>query len=206
MWGELHGFFFCPKDSEDSNTNKPILCSVLPFPSSCLSAQMYLYSHHLLLNVIVNSLNLPFQHAQSKDIFPSLCIISGVHFLWFVLFSLMVNGYISWLCKIIQWLCTVSIKGMCLSCSAGGGSYKLSLTEQKDFTSRKKKACFALKEKYKWNEIHLKTLISVLCFRKQLHCADLVTLGKGIFVKFEWRAKRGKRSFGLLDFLCLEVR
>lgn len=76
---------FVPKDSEDGNTNSSVYqqaCSMQSFhlPTS-LSTQMYFYSHHLLLTVIVNSLNLPFQHAQSKDIFPNLCIISGVHFL-----------------------------------------------------------------------------------------------------------------------------
>lgn len=38
---------------------------------------------------VINSLNLPSQHAQSKDIFPHLCIVSevsGVHFLWYVLY------------------------------------------------------------------------------------------------------------------------
>lgn len=53
---------------------------ISPSHQLCLSPQVYFYSHHLLLTVIFNSLNLPFQHAQSKDIFPHLCIISGVHF------------------------------------------------------------------------------------------------------------------------------
>lgn len=50
----------------------------------CLCLCVFFYLHHLLLTVILNSLNLPSQHAQSKDIFPHLCIVSelsGVHFL-----------------------------------------------------------------------------------------------------------------------------
>ncbi len=68
----------CLQYSEDGNThtqftNRPGPCSVLPFLPA-LVCRVYFYSHHLLLTVILNLLNLPFQHAQSKDIFPHLCI------------------------------------------------------------------------------------------------------------------------------------
>lgn len=78
--------------SEDGNTlqftNRLGPYRVLPLPLAfCLSSVFS--SQHLLLTVILNSLNLPFQHAQSKDIFPHLCIVSevsGVHFLWYTLY------------------------------------------------------------------------------------------------------------------------
>lgn len=60
-------------------TKKPGSRSVLPPARSvnCISILIMFF-------LTVNSLNLPFQHAQSKDIFPHLCIVSevsGVHFL-----------------------------------------------------------------------------------------------------------------------------
>jgi len=84
-------------------TNRPGPCSV-PLPPTSSVCPVYFYSHHLLLTVILNSLNLPFQHAQSKDIFPHLCIVSEV--LVYIFYDmryiiLMVNGYISWICKSI---------------------------------------------------------------------------------------------------------
>lgn len=90
-------------------------CSPLLPPPTSSVCPVYFYSHHLLLTVILNSLNLPFQHAQSKDIFPHLCIVSEV--LVYIFYDmryiiLMVNGYISWICKSIWWLCTVHIKAM----------------------------------------------------------------------------------------------
>lgn len=78
----------CRQYSEDGNaSSSPVQrqacssqCSPLPPPP--LSVERF-YSPHLPLTVILNLLNLPFQHAQSKDIFPHLCIVSevaGVHF------------------------------------------------------------------------------------------------------------------------------
>lgn len=85
-------------------TNRPGPHSVLPPLAPALSVQCIFYSHHLLLTVILNSLNLPFQHAQSKDIFPHLCIVSEV--LVYIFYDmryiiLMVNGYISWIYRSI---------------------------------------------------------------------------------------------------------
>lgn len=65
------------------------VCQTVRTPHQlCLSSVfcfLFFNSHNLLLTVILNSLNLPSQHAQSKDIFPHLCIdseVPGVHFLY----------------------------------------------------------------------------------------------------------------------------
>lgn len=92
----------CSK-SEDGNTvlssSTGLVFAVFPPLSTISVCQVYLYSL-LLLTVILNSLNLPFQHAQSKDIFPHLCIVSdvsGVLFYDMCYIILVVNGYISWI-------------------------------------------------------------------------------------------------------------
>lgn len=76
-WGDFVGM--CVSELEMNwvclrFTNGPVCSSVLPLP---LHTSLF-YSSRLLLTVILTSFNLPFQHAQSKDIFPHLCIVSEV--------------------------------------------------------------------------------------------------------------------------------
>lgn len=67
--------------------------------------------------------------------------------------------------------------------------WKLTTPRQNVFTSRKKKneACFAVKEKYQWNEIHFKTYQYLFYFSGNnfILCPDFVTSGKRNFVEFE---------------------
>lgn len=82
--GELYGFGLLYSEDRNSPrcTNKPGPCKVLRLPPA-LSVECIFIDAIFFLTVILNSLNLPFQGAQSKDIFPHLCIVSefsGVHF------------------------------------------------------------------------------------------------------------------------------
>lgn len=101
----------CSK-SEDGNavlgSSTGLVFAVFPpLFQQCL-CQLYFYSL-LLLTVILNLLKLPFQHAQSKDIFPHLCIVSDVsvvHFYGMLYYS--GGKWVHIMDIIIWWLCTVS--------------------------------------------------------------------------------------------------
>lgn len=115
----------CLQYSEDGNTHSVYQqawswqCSPPP-ASSCLSS-VFLFTP--------SSFDCYSQLAESTF---STCAIqryfstSLYRFLVYIFYdmcyiTLMVNGYISLICKSIWWLCTVSIKGMGLSCSTEGG-------------------------------------------------------------------------------------
>lgn len=152
-------------------TKTPGSCSVLP-PAPSVKCIFILI---MFLLTVINSLNLPSQHAQSKDIFPHLCIVSevsGVHFLWYVLYYSDGKWVHVYNCKSLGRLSTRdSLFHSRKLWVQREEDWKLS-TPQRNvfFYSRKRKACFAVMEKYQWNEIHFKTYQYLIYFSgKRLH-------------------------------------
>lgn len=197
-------------------TNKPAPCSVPPPTSSVCQVVfvfVFVFIHTIFFWLLFSTRWIYLLNMRNPKIFFHI----SVYFLRFLVYifymsyiSLMVNGYISWICKSIWWLCTVSIKGMRLSCSQQEElvqceeGWKLTTPQQNIFTSRKKTKHVLL---WKRNNNGMKSTLrhinissifqettSFCYFRKKELC------------RVWMKCKKRQEIFFFVVFLCLDVR